>query len=78
MSVFTENILAKGGPVVWLLAVLGLAVVVIFVERLLYLHRGQIRSGEFVSGIKNLLAKGRLMEALTLCEETPGPVAVSA
>ena len=76
MSVFTENILAKGGPVVWLLAVLGLAVVVIFVERLLYLHRGQIRSGEFVSGIKNLLAKGRLMEALTLCEETPGPVAV--
>jgi biopolymer transport protein ExbB len=78
MSVFTENILARGGPVVWLLGVLGLAVVVIFMERLLYLHRGQIRSGEFVNGIKNLLAKGRLMEALTLCEETPGPVAVVA
>jgi biopolymer transport protein ExbB len=28
-----------------------------------------------VSGIKNILAKRRLMEALTVCEETPGPVA---
>jgi len=39
------------------------------------LHRGQIRSTEFLNGIKNLLQKDRLMEALTLCEETPGPVA---
>jgi biopolymer transport protein ExbB len=54
---------------------LGLAALVIFVERALYLHRGQIRSTEFLNGIKNLLQKGRLMEALTLCEETPGPVA---
>ncbi len=59
----------------WLLVLLGLAAVVIFVERALFLHRGQIRSVEFISGIKNLLEKDRLMEALTLAEETPGPVA---
>jgi biopolymer transport protein ExbB len=59
----------------WLLVVLGLAAVVIFVERALFLHRGQIRSTEFLNGIKNLLEKNRLMEALTLGEETPGPVA---
>lgn len=46
-----------------------------FAERALYLHRSQIRSVEFLNGIKNLLQKDRLMEALTLCEETPGPVA---
>lgn len=60
----------------WLLAVLGVVLLGIFAERALYLHRGQIRSMEFLNGIKNLLQKGRLMEALTLCEETPGPVAV--
>ena len=59
----------------WLLVLLGFAALVIFVERALFLHRGQIRSTEFLNGIKNLLEKNRLMEALTLGEETPGPVA---
>ena len=48
---------------------------VLFVERTLYLHRGQIRSKPFLDGIKNTLEKRRIVEALTLCEETPGPVA---
>ena len=57
------------------LLILGLIAFVFFIERVLYLHRGQIRSAAFLSGIKNILAKRRLVEALTLCEETPGPVA---
>jgi biopolymer transport protein ExbB len=75
MMTFSYSVFIKGGPVMWLLVVLGLAAVVLFAERALFLHRSQIRSTEFLNGIKNLLQKGRLMEALTLCEETPGPVA---
>lgn len=59
----------------WVLLVLGFVGVMLFIERTLYLHRGQIRAKAFVDGIKNTLAKRRLVEALTLCEETPGPVA---
>lgn len=44
-------------------------------ERFFYLHKGKIRSRDFVSGIVNLLKNGRTVEALSLCEETPGPVA---
>lgn len=69
------SVFAKGGPVMWLLVLLGLVAAVVFVERMLFLHRSQIRSMEFLNGIKNLLQKNRLMEALTLSEETPGPVA---
>lgn len=58
--------------VVLLMAVVAL---VLFFERLLYLHRAQIRSTAFLNGIKNILGKRRLVEALTVCEETPGPVA---
>ncbi len=54
---------------------LGLLVLMLAVERTLFLHRGQIRSTAFIAGIKNILAKRRLVEALTVCEETPGPVA---
>lgn len=59
----------------WVLLVLGLFGLVLTIERTLYLHRGQIAAKAFVDGIKNILAKRRLVEALTVCEETPGPVA---
>jgi biopolymer transport protein ExbB len=58
--------------VVLLMAIVG---AVLFVERTLFLHRSQIRSAAFIDGVKNILAKRRLVEALTVCEETPGPVA---
>lgn len=59
----------------WVVLIMAVVMLVLFAERTLYLHRGQIRSTAFVNGIKNILAKRRLVEALTVCEETPGPVA---
>ncbi len=64
----------QGGLVMWPLLILSLVALMIFVERVLYLHRNQIRSREFLAGIENSLRKGRLIEALTVCQETPGPV----
>src|SRR4051812_24530707 len=75
MPGFDLTLLAKAGPVIWVLVVLALLGLLLFIERTLFLHRGQIRAKAFVDGIKNILAKRRLVEALTLCEETPGPVA---
>jgi biopolymer transport protein ExbB len=75
MSALNISILSRGGPMMLVLLILGLIAFVFFIERVLYLHRGQIRSAAFINGIKNILAKRRLVEALTLCEETPGPVA---
>jgi biopolymer transport protein ExbB len=75
MSVFDFSLFAKGGPVMWVLLALGLLCLMLCIERTLYLHRGQIRSTAFIGGIKNILAKRRIVEALTVCEETPGPVA---
>lgn len=60
---------------IWVLLVLAVLGLTLFVERVLYLHRGQIRAKAFLEGIKNIMAKRRLVEALTVCEETPGPVA---
>ncbi|PWM28213.1 MAG: MotA/TolQ/ExbB proton channel family protein [Verrucomicrobia bacterium] len=68
------NVFQLGGPMMIPLAALGFVGVLIFTERLLYLHKGQIRAEEFVSGIKSILKKKRVLEALTLCDETVGPV----
>lgn len=75
MSGFDFTLFVRGGPVMWVLAVLALVGLMLFIERTLYLHRGQIRAKAFLDGIKNALAKRRLVEALTICEEAPGPVA---
>ena len=75
MTAHDFSLLAKGGPMMAVLLVIAVVGVVIFIERTLFLHRGQIRAAAFVGGIKNILAKRRIVEALTVCEETPGPVA---
>lgn len=75
MSGFDFSLFTKGGPMIVVLAALALLGLTLVIERTLYLHRAQIRAKAFVDGIKNTLAKRRLVEALTLCEETPGPVA---
>jgi biopolymer transport protein ExbB len=75
MSAYNLTLFVKGGPMMWVLLALGILALLLIFERLLFLHRGQIRATTFLDGIKNSLAKRRLIEALTLCEETPGPVA---
>jgi biopolymer transport protein ExbB len=75
MPGFELSDFAKGGPMIWVVVVLGFVGLMLFIERVLYLHRGQIRAKAFIDGIKNILAKRRLIEALTVCEDTPGPVA---
>jgi len=76
MSVSNLSLFSKGGPIMWVLLVLGLLALLLVIERMLFLHRGQIRATTFLEGVKNILTKRRLVEALTVCEETPGPVAV--
>src|SRR3979411_147131 len=75
MALLDFSVFVKGGPMMWVLFALGLLCLMLVVERTLYLHRGHIRSTAFIGGLKNILAKRRTVEALTVCEETPGPVA---
>lgn len=74
MSAFNFGLFARGGPMMWVLLLLGLSALILAIERTLYLHRAHIRSTSFIDGIKNILTKRRIVEALTVCEEAPGPV----
>lgn len=68
-------IFEQGGVVLWIILAAGLAALFVFIERGLHLHRARIKSDDFLKGIFNILAKGNIREALTICEETPGPIA---
>ena len=75
MDYLQDNFISQGGPVMYPLLFISLLGFVLFVERSLFLHKGQIGTQDFLSGIKNLVRKKRLVEALTLCEDIPGPMA---
>jgi biopolymer transport protein ExbB len=68
-------LLKHGGPMVWLLLLMSAVVIVVFIERLLHYHRAQINSIEFLNGIRNVLKRDNVVEALSICDATPGPVA---
>jgi biopolymer transport protein ExbB len=75
MDVLNHNFIVQGGVVMYPLLVVSLLGFTIFIERTLFLHKGQIGTEDFLSGIKNLVRKKRLVEALALCEDTPSPMA---
>ena len=55
------NLLADGGPMVWVLLLMAGAGAMMFAERTLYLHRAQIRPAAFLAGLKNILGKRRIV-----------------
>ena len=69
------DVLALGGPVIWIILTIGLLAFGVFIERSLNLHRARIRAEDFLKGVINILGRGNITEALTICEDTPGPVA---
>ena len=69
------NLIGNGGPVIWLLLACGLFAAMVFFERLFNLHRAQIAADDFLKGVYNILNRDNPVEAATICEEAPGPVA---
>jgi len=69
------ELLALGGPIIWIILILGLLAFGVFIERALSLHRARIRAEDFLKGVFNILSRGNITEAVTICEDTPGPVA---
>ncbi|MBN1557937.1 MAG: MotA/TolQ/ExbB proton channel family protein [Lentisphaerae bacterium] len=69
------DLLKQGGPVLWVILGSGVLAFGVFIERALHLHRARIKSEDFLKGIMNILSRRNITEALTICDETPGPVA---
>jgi biopolymer transport protein ExbB len=69
------ELLSNGGLVLWLILVVSAVAVAVFLERFLYCHRAQINSTEFLNGVRTVLKRNNVVEALSICDATPGPVA---
>ena len=59
---------------IWVIVATSAVALAVFCERLLQYHRDQINSTEFLNGVRNVLKRDNIVEALAICDATPGPV----
>ncbi|MFC1668388.1 MotA/TolQ/ExbB proton channel family protein [Chlamydiota bacterium] len=69
------DIIQKGGPLMYLIVICSILAAAVFIERLIHFHRAKIHTEKFMNGIRNIIKKGNVVEAISICEQTPGPVA---
>ncbi len=63
------------GLVFWVLLVLTAITVTVTIERILLYRREQIDFAQFLAGVRTVLKRDNVLEALSICDATPGPVA---
>jgi biopolymer transport protein ExbB len=69
------GLIVKGGPMLWVILFASAAAITVFIERVLHYHRAQINSTEFLNGVRTVLKRDNVVEALSICDATYGPVA---
>jgi len=65
----------KGGPLMYLIILCSIMAFAVLLERLYHLYRARINTNKFMEEIVNVLRRNRIMEALDICDKTPGPIA---
>ena len=58
----------------WFILLTSAVAIAVFIERVLHCHRAQINSSEFLNGVRTVLKRDNVVEAISICDATPGPV----
>lgn len=69
------QIMKDGGPLMWIIFACSLLAMFVFLEKWFQFHRDQINVSELVRGLINVLKRDGYIEAISLCDNTPGPAA---
>jgi biopolymer transport protein ExbB len=69
------ELMIKGGVIMWPIMACSICAAAMFVERAFHLHRAQIKQDDFLNGIYTVVNRGNTAEAVSICDQTPGPVA---
>ena len=68
------SMLQQGGPVIALIALCALIAAFVFIQKWFEFYRAQVNVSEIVTGLINVLRREGMIEAITLCDNSPGPV----
>jgi biopolymer transport protein ExbB len=69
------DLVVKGGPVMYPIILCSVIAMAIIIERAYHLYRAKIDTRKFMDDIANVLRRNKIMEAIEICDKTPGPIA---
>lgn len=69
------EMVVKGGPIMYPIILCSVIALAIVIERVYHLHRAKIDTRKFMDEIANILRRNKIMEAIEMCDATPGPIA---
>ena len=69
------EILIKGGPLMFLIILCSVVAFAVVLERLWHLRRARIDTEGFMETIARILKRNKILDAIDMCNVTPGPIA---
>jgi biopolymer transport protein ExbB len=69
------EIIERGGPIMWPILLCSFAALFITIERIYYLRRVRVDTRRFSEQVVRSVKRNRIIDAIDLCEKTPGPIA---
>ena len=69
------SLINKGGPMMYLIVLASILALGVVIERIYALNKARIDADKFMDGIIGVLKRNKIIEAVEMCNKTPGPVA---
>ena len=65
----------RGGPVMWPILLCSIVALAVVMDRVYHLRKARVDTEHFLETIAATIKRNRLVEAIDLCDQTPGPIA---
>ncbi|MEA2013253.1 MAG: MotA/TolQ/ExbB proton channel family protein [Verrucomicrobiota bacterium] len=75
MNINIIKLCNDGGPIMWIILLASVIALYIVMDRLFHYRRAWLEIDDFILGLYNILKRNNDVEAIAICDETPGPVA---
>ena len=69
------DMIQKGGPMMYLIILSSILALGVVIERVYTLNKARVDADKFMDGIIGVLKRNKIIEAVEMCNNTPGPVA---
>ena len=69
------DLVQKGGPMMYLIILSSILAFGVVIERVYSLNKARIDANKFMDDIINVLKRNKVIEAIEMCNATPGPIA---
>jgi len=69
------DMIQKGGPMMYLIILSSILAFGVVIERVYTLNKARVDADKFMDGIIGVLKRNKIIEAVEMCNNTPGPVA---